>query len=432
MEDVQVSVESAEGLERRLRVNVPARHIEREVKSRLKSVRQSANIKGFRPGKAPDSVIRQRYGEQVRREVLQDLLQSSYAEAVNREKLQPAGAPRIDAEEITDGSDLVYTAVLEVYPEFQLAGVDGIEIERPEVQIADADIDGMIESLRRQRAAWTAVERASKEGDQVTIDFNGLLDGEPLQGGSGTEVPVVLGAGRMLPDFEQALYGTRSGEVKEFDVSFPADYHAEELRGRTARFTATVREVAEQLLPALDVEFIRTFGIESGELDEFRVSVRKNMEAEGESRGRAEVKRQLFDRLLAANPISVPSALVAREAQVLQSDAMRQMGVRDPQQVPDVDTFRDTAERRVRLGLIVASLIRDNGITVDRARVSDRIDELSAPYDDPAQIRTLYLQNPELMSQIEHAVLEEQVVDWLNERVKSRAKPVPFRELMAL
>lgn len=432
MEDVQVSVESAEGLERRLRVNVPAHHIEREVRSRLKSVRQNASIKGFRPGKAPDSVIRQRYGEQVRREVLQDLLQSSYAEAVNREKLQPAGSPRIDAEEITEGSDLVYTAILEVYPEFQLAGIDSIEVERPEAQIADADVDGMIESLRRQRADWQPVERESREGDQVTIDFEGLLDGEPLKGGSGTEVPVVLGAGRMLPDFEQALYGVKGGEVKQFDVGFPADYHAEDLRGKTARFTATVREVAEQSLPALDAEFIRTFGIESGELDEFRASVRKNMEAEGESRGRAEVKRQLFDRLLGANPISVPSVLVAREAQVLHSDAMRQMGVRDPQQAPEVDSFRDTAERRVRLGLIVAALIRDNGISVDRARVSDRIDELSAPYDDPAQIRTLYLQSQELMSQIEHAVLEEQVVDWLNERVKSRSKPVPFRELMAL
>ena len=432
MEDVQVSVESAEGLERRLRVNVPAHHIEREVKSRLKSVRQNANIKGFRPGKAPDSVIRQRYGEQVRREVLQDVLQSSYAEAVSREKLQPAGSPRIDAEEITEGSDLVYTAVLEVYPEFQLAGVDSIEIERPSAQIADADVDGMIDSLRRQRADWKPVERESREGDQVTIDFEGLLDGEPLKGGSGTEVPVVLGAGRMLPDFEQALYGVKGAEVKEFDVVFPADYHAEELRGKTAHFTATVREVAEQVLPELDAEFIRGFGIESGELDEFRVSVRKNMEAESESRGHAEVKRQLFDRLLAANPISVPSALVAREAQVLQSDAMRQMGVSDPGQAPALDSFRDTAERRVRLGLIVAALIRDNGITVDRERVSNRIDELSAPYDDPAQIRTLYLQSQELMSQIEHAVLEEQVVDWLNERVKSHARPVPFRELMAL
>ena len=432
MEDVQVSVESAEGLERRLRVNVPAHHIEREVKTRLKSVRQNANIKGFRPGKAPDSVIRQRYGEQVRREVLQDVLQSSYAEAVSREKLQPAGSPRIDAEEITDGSDLVYTAVLEVYPEFQLAGVDGIEIERPEVQIADADVDGMIDSLRRQRADWKPVERESREGDQVTIDFEGLLDGEPLKGGSGTGVPVVLGAGRMLPDFEQALYGVKADSVKEFDVGFPADYQAEDLRGKTAHFTATVREVAEQSLPELDAEFIRGFGIESGELDEFRVSVRKNMEAESESRGHAEVKRQLFDRLLAANPISVPSVLVAREAQVLHSDAMRQTGASDPSQVPAMDSFRDTAERRVRLGLIVAALIRDNGITVDRERVNNRIDELSAPYDDPAQIRTLYLQSQELMSQIEHAVLEEQVVDWLNERVKTRAKPVPFRELMAL
>jgi len=432
MEDVQVSVESAEGLERRLRVNVPAHHIEREIKGRLKSVRQNANIKGFRPGKAPDSVIRQRYGEQVRREVMQELLQSSYAEAVNREKLQPAGAPRIDADTIAEGSDLSYTATLEVYPEFQIAGIDTIEIERPEAQIGDTDIDGMIESLRRQRAEWVAVERAAKEGDQVTIDFSGLLDGEPLQGGSGSEVPVVLGAGRMLPDFEQALAGVQAGEVKPFDVRFPANYHAEDLRGKTANFTATVREVAEQVLPALDAEFIRAFGIESGQLDEFRTSVRNNMQAEGESRCRGEVKRQLFDRLLAANPITVPSVLVEREAQVLQSDAMRQMGVQDPQQAPPVDTFRETAERRVRLGLIIAALIRENGVTVDRSRVSDRIDELSAPYDDPAQIRTLYLQSQELMSQIEHAVLEEQVVDWLNERVKARAKPVPFRELMAL
>jgi len=431
MEDVQVSVESAGGLERKIRVQVPAQRIEREVTDRLRSVGRNANIKGFRPGKVPERVIRQRFGEQVRREVLQDIFQSSYAEAVNREKLQPAGAPRVEADTVTEGNDLSYTATVEVYPEIELKGLDTLSVETPEVSIANQDIDAMIDNLRRQRATFVAVERVSREGDQVTIDFQGTLDGETLEGGSGEAVPVLLGAGRMLPDFEQALYGVKAGEEKQFPVTFPADYHASELAGKTAQFTATVKEVAEESLPELNEEFVRAFGIESGQVDEFRNSVKGNMEAEALSRGRADIKRQLMDGLLAANPVTVPVALVDREAEVLQSDAMRQMGIEDAQQAPALDSFRETAERRVRLGLLIAAVIREHGISVDRAKVSERVDALSAQYENPGQIRDLYLQNQELMTQIEHAVLEDQVVDWLNEKASKKARAVSFRDLMS-
>ncbi|MCC5795392.1 MAG: trigger factor [Chromatiales bacterium] len=430
MEDLQVSVESAQGLERRIRVNVPAHHIEREVESRLRSVGQNARIKGFRPGKVPKTVIRQRFGDQVRQEVLQELLQSSYAAALDREKFQPAGAPRVEADTIQDGSDLSYTATFEVYPDIELKDLGTLSAERIEPGIGEEDIDAMLENLRRQRANWVPVQRAAAQGDQVTIDFTGTLDGEPLEGGSGEQVPVVLGAGRMLEEFEKALYATSAGDQPRFTVTFPDDYHAESLRGRTAEFTATVHEVAEQQLPEIDAEFIRSFGIESGDPGEFRDKVRENMVAEADTRVRAELKRALFEQLVAGHGIEVPAVLVEREAQSLQADAMRQAGVSDPAQAPAAETFRPSAERRVRLGLLIAAVIRDHGIKVDRNQVLRRVDELSAGYEQPAQVRQLYLQNQDLMTQIEHAVLEDQVVDWLAEKAQLTGKPVAFRELM--
>jgi trigger factor len=434
MEDVQVSLESAEGLQRRLKVNVPSGRIEAEVTARLRHVGRTAAIRGYRPGKAPEKVIRQRFGDQVFQEVIQDILQASYSEAVSREKLRPAASPRIQAEQAGPGQDLVYTADLEVFPEFELKGLDALAVERPEPATDPAeeaaDIAFVVENLRKQRAHWHKVDRPARKGDRVVVDFEGFRDGKPMEGGKGEGVEIVVGAGRMIADFEKALEGVVAGGEKDFTVTFPADYQAPELAGQKADFKLRVHEVGEEHLPEPDAEFIRSFGIESGETEAFHADIRRNIASEFTARARAEVKRQLLEQLLQANPIAIPETLVQQEASVLQSDAMRNLGIQDPAEAPAVEAFRETAERRVRLGLLVGAVIRENGIQVDQDRLMERINQLAAGYPQPEEVRKIYLQNRQLLEQVEQAVLEEQVIDWLAERARVTAKPTSFRSLV--
>ena len=352
MTDLQVSVEAQEGLQRKIRVQVPADRIEQEVETRLRNVGRSAKLKGFRPGKVPARVIRQRYGGQVRQEVLQEVLQSSYSEAITREQLRPAGGPSIEPETIEEGQDLTFTATFEIYPDFELTGLDALKIDRPVTEVLDADVDAMLETLRKQRATWTPVDRKAAQGDRISIDFEGTLKNEPIEGGRGENVPVVLGEGQMLPDFEKSLSGLSAGDEKTFKVKFPKDYHSDELAGQKVSFSVKANEVAEMELPEVTADFIREFGVESGELGEFRTDIRSNMEREVTAKVEAEVKRQVMEQLLETNPIAVPEVLVRQEATGLQSDAMRNMGIEDPAQAPPVDGFRDAADRRVRLGLL--------------------------------------------------------------------------------
>jgi len=430
MSELQVSVESSDGLERRLRVQVPAARIEDEVSLRLRKVGRNARIKGFRPGKAPPKVIRQRYGEQVRQEVLQDVLQSSYAEAVNREQLRPVGAPQIQPERIEEGQDLAYVATIEVYPEVSLAPLDQLTVRRPVAAVTDADVDAMLDKLREQRASFEPVERKAADGDQVRVDFEGRIDGEPLEGGQGEDVPIRLGAGQMLPDFEKNLRGLSAGDEKTFKLKFPKDYHAADLAGRKAEFTVRVREVGEQRLPELDADFVKGFGIDSGELDELRADIRRNMEREVQSRQSAELKRQVMDGLLAANPVPVPESLVRQEAASLQQDAMRQLGIQDPAQAPALESFRDAAEKRVRLGILVGTVVAEEQLEVDRDRVRAKVEEICAPYDQPEEIARMYFQNPQLLAQVENAVLEEQVVERLLDKATITDEQCSFDELM--
>ena len=432
MEEVQVSVESGQGLERRLQVRVPAARIDREVEARLRHVGRTATIRGFRPGKIPEKVIRQRFGDQVRREVLDDVLRSSYGEAVSREQLRPAGEAEIipGADAGGQGADLTYTARFEVFPEVQLGGLESLSVTRPEPAIEDADLDFVIESLRRQKSHWHPVDRESRTDDRVMVDFEGRINGQPMEGGTGEKVPVVLGSGRMLEDFERQLVGIRAGESREITVSFPADYPNVSLAGQRALFRVQMHEVTEQHLPAVDDDFIRSFGIESGAVEDFHRDLRRNMDKEFESRARGAVKRQLLDALLAANPVEIPHVLVEQEATTLQAEALRNLGLSDPAAGPSLESFRSTAERRVRLGLLIGAIIRDQNLVADRDRVSDRIDQLSATYDQPDEIRKLYFQNAQLMTQVENAVLEEQVVDWLTARASINSQPTNFRTLV--
>jgi trigger factor len=433
MEELQVSLESGAGLERRLRVSVPGARIEREVEVRLRSVSRTANIKGYRPGKVPEKVIRQRFGDQIRREVLQDLVQSTYNEALSRQQLRPAGDPQIDVagDPASEDGSFAYTASFEVFPEFTVRGLDAIIVSQPAAAFDDGDVEFISNNLRRQRGHWHATEREARLGDRVVVDFQGTLNGAPMAGGSGEKVTIVLGAGRMIEDFEAQLVGVKAGETRQIKARFPADYPNASLAGQAADFSVQVGEVAEEHLPDVDEEFIRSFGVESGDKDEFIRDLRGIMADEFAARARADIKRQLLDQLSSANPIEVPIVLVEQEVTSLQADAMRNLGITDPAEAPSLESFRQTAERRIRLGLLIGALIREQQLVVDREKVRERIDQLASGYEKPDDIRKLYYQNAQLLTQVENTVLEEQVVDWLASKATTTPRPTTFRALVA-
>lgn len=429
---MKVLVESGSGLERRMTVEIPADEIEQEIVARLANVGRSAKIKGFRPGKVPTKVIRERYGVQVRQEVLQDKIQSSYSSAIQQENLRPADAPQIEPGNVNEGEDFSFVAVFEVYPDIEVQGLDSLKISEPTTEISDADLEDMVDTLRKQRAGWQSVERKAVDGDRVSIDFEGTLKGEPFEGGSGTATEVVIGQGQMLEDFEKNLTGLKAGDQKSFKVTFPSDYHVTELAEQKADFSVTVGDVAEASLPELDAELVKSFGVDSGDVDEFLADVRRNMEREAEARNRADIKRQVMEQLLNANPVDVPVAMAEQEATNLRSESMRNMGITDESDAntPPASEFRDAAERRVRLGLLVSAVIQANDLEVDRDQVKNRIDEICAPYDEPDEIRKMYFQNPQLLSQVENLVMEEQVIAWLVSKADVAQKTVAFSELM--
>jgi trigger factor len=416
-----------------MKVEIPATRIEQEVDTRLTKVGRSAKLKGFRPGKVPPTVIRERYGLQVRQEVLQDMIQSSYSTAIEQEDLRPAATPTIEPGDGAEGEDFAFTAVFEVYPDVTVAGLDRLKVAQPETEIRDKDVDEMVENLRKQHADWSPVERKAADGDRVTVDFEGTLKGEKFEGGAGTDVPVIIGQGQMLEDFEKNLKGLQVGDEKSFKMKFPKDYHASDLAGQKVEFAVTAKEVAEQVLPELDEEFVEKFGVASGDVETFRSDVRKNMEREAEARNRAEIKRQVMEGLLDANPIEVPGALIDQEAVSLRRESLRNMGITDENDpnVPPAEQFRDPAERRVRLGLLISAVIQDNDLEVDRDLVKAKVEEVVAPYDEPDEIRKMYFQNPQLMAQVENVVLEEQVIAWLVDKATVSTKKVAFSELMA-
>ncbi len=427
---MMVSVEATGNLERRMRVEVPAERIEKEIDNRLRRVGRTAKIKGFRPGKVPEKVIRQRYGGQVRQEVISEMMQTSYSEALQREQLVPAGGPRIQPEKVGDEDGLVYTATFEVYPEIELKDLDKISVSRPVVEVTEADVDDMLENLRRQKAEWETVERAATEGDKVIVDFEGFIKGEPIENGKGEKIPVVLGEGRMIEDFEKALTGVSAGDEKTFKVKYPKDYPAEELAGKKAEFKAVVHEVQAEKLPALDEELAKAYGVEEGGVEQLRKDVEDNMRQELQGRIKADLKEQVMEGLLSHNPLEVPEALVQQECQSLQRDAMQRMGIEDPEQAPALENFRQMAERRVRLGLLMQELIGEKNIALDQDRLRARVEEMFADYDQSEQLVSAYLGNQDFLSRLGPVVLEEQAVDWLIDNSRVEEKQVPFADYM--
>ncbi len=426
---MQVTVESTGALERKLRVELPGERIEKEVDSRLKSVGKTAKIKGFRPGKVPPKVVKQRYGKQIREEVLAELMQKSYSDAVIQENLKPAGAPTIEPEN-DDGKSFAYVATVEIMPEVTLKGLDKIKVEKPDVAIEDSDLDEMIEKLRHQKAEWVAVDRKSKQGDRVVCDFDGTLKGKKIDGGHGTNVPVVLGQGQMLPDFEKGLTGVKTGDETSFTVKFPKDYHAEDLQGQKVEFAVTVHKVEEMKLPPVDDTLAEMFNVEEGGIEQFKKDVLENMQREAEQKVKNDVREQAMNGLLAANPLDVPKTLKHKEMHSMQHEAMRRMGVEDHDQAPPMENFAESAEKRVRLGLLIRQLIADNNISLEQDRVREYVEDMCAGYENTEEMVNMYLGNPQVMQQIEPMVLEQMAIDWLLEHGKVKKKKVSFSDYM--
>ena len=426
---MNVTVESTGALERRMRVEVPIERIENEVKSRLQSVGKTARVKGFRPGKVPARVVRQKYGKQIRQEVLGEIMQRSYTDAVVQEKLKPAGGPRIETEG-EDDKNFTYVATFEVLPEVELKDLDKIKVDKPEIEIRDEDIEDMLLSLRRQRATWDEVERKAKDGDRVIVDFTGTLDGEEFQGGSGTDIPVVLGEGQMLADFEKGLKGMQPGEEKTINVKFPKDYPAEDLAGKKADFAIKMHKVTEEILPELNDEFAAAFNVTEGGLEQFRQDVRENMEREARQKVDADVREQVMNGLIEKNPIDVPQALVHEEMHSMQHEAMQRMGIEDHDKAPPMDNFREAADKRVRLGLLLRQVISEHDIKAGDDDIRARVEDMCSGYENADEMVNMYLNNPQVMQQIEPMVVEQKAVEWLMENGKTKAKKVTFKDYM--
>src|SRR5579872_2082767 len=408
---MQVSLTATSGLERRMEVAVPAAEVASEVEQRLKNISRTARLKGFRPGKAPITVVRKQFGDQVHAEVVTDLMRSTFAQALSQEKLTPAAGPRIEPITVGPGAELKYAAVFEVLPEIQLKPFEAIAIERPKADVTEPDVDAMIESMRRQRPIFTAVERPAQDTDRVTLDFDGKIAGEPFEGGNGRDVTVIVGGRQAMAELEAGVKGATAGTQKTVALSFPAEHPNKSIAGKAADLEVTIKQVEEQSLPAVDEAFCRAYGVEEGGIEALRAEVRKSMERELGDVIRNRVRAQVMDALYRENSFQVPRALIDEQVQRLQVDAARRMGAKDVSQLPPREPFEEPARRRAALGLLMGQIVQTEGVKVDRERVLGRLNDVIASYPNPEEARRAYLQNADAMRQIESAVLEDQLVD---------------------
>ncbi len=410
---MQVSLETTAELERRLTIGVPAAEIDGAVGERLEKAARTVRLNGFRQGRVPLRVVRQRFGASIRQEVVGEAMSRSFYDAVTREGVRPAGPPRIDPVRDQPGEDLQYIAIFEVYPQVTLAELSDFTVTRPVAEVSDADLDAMIERLRQQRATWEVVERAAMTGDQVSVTYQGRRNGELFPGGSAEDALLVLGSGRMIPGFEDSVIGMRAGETRTASLRFPEDYNEESLRNAEVDFEIRVTAVRERKLPALDAEFLKQFGIDDGDMDRFRAEVRKNMERELAVALRSKVKNRVLNELLARHEVALPQALVANEIGIVRQQMVAQFGGGaqfDAAMLPD-ELFTEQARRRVKLGLIVAELIKAAQIRLDEERTRARIAEIAAGYEQPDEVVRYYLSNEDALNGVQGSVMEDQVVD---------------------
>ncbi|WP_331352298.1 trigger factor [Cellvibrio sp. UBA7671] len=431
---MQVSLETTSGLERRLTVGVPAEQVENEVENRLKQAARNVSIKGFRKGKVPMSVVKQRFGAGIRQEVVGDVISRSFYAAVQKENVKPAGQPSIQPKQLAAGKDLEYIATFEVYPSVALSDLSVFELTSFKAEVTEADVDNMIEVLRKHQATWSVVERAAADGDQVNINFVGTKDGVEFAGGKADNHNLVLGSKSMIPGFEEGIAGLKAGEQKVISVIFPEDYQAEELKGAAAQFSITVNSVSEAQLPELKKEFFQKFGVEKGGEKQFRKEVKANMDRELANALKAKVKVQVMDALIASHTTEVPKALVANEIQVLRNQMLQRFGGQqqnfDAKSLLPDTMFQDEASRRVTLGLIVGEIVKSAKLKPDPKRVKAMIEEIASTYQEPKEVVEYYSSNQELMAGVESAVLEDQVVDHILSQAKVSEVETSYDEII--
>ena len=436
---MEVQVENPGGLARRVRVTIAPERVERAYEDRLKRIASRVRVPGFRPGKAPMKVVKQQYGDSARAEAVTDLVRETWPQALTQAGVAPAGAPQFEVQAEKAGEGLAYVASFEVLPEIKLDKLDVLEVKKPLVEIGDADVDRLIDNLRKARRTWNTVARASDNGDQVVVDFNGKLDGVEFQGGKGEKIEIELGAGQFLPDLEKAIVGRSAGETFTADVHFPADYRAENLRDKTAQFDVVVHEVKEAQLPEIDGEFLKAHGVAADAGQEgLRAKCRTALETERDKATRARLKQQALDQLLQHHPIAVPAALVAEETERLRDQAIARMGLerngklspeKKAQMLPPA-IFEANAQRRVALGLLVGEAIRVRDVKLDTTRVDQALNEVAADYEEPEQVKQYYRSRPEMMQGLRAVVLEEQLVENLLAGAKVEEFPLSLEELL--
>ena len=425
---MQVEV-TANGLERRMTIAVPAQQYDQEIENRLKDLSRRVRVDGFRAGKVPLKVVERRWGGSVRQEVRNDLVQSSFYEAVSQEKLRLAGTPHFEFQPDEPGAGLRFTATFEVYPEIDLQMPAKMQVERPTTEISEADIDNMVETLRKQRRGWQAVTRAAKQDDRVTMDFTGSLDGKDFPGNTAKDYAVVLGSGTLIAAFEEKLVGLKAGQESGFDVEFPKDYRAQDLAGKRVHFDVKVKEVAEAKLPEIDEEFFKSFGVQTGGMQAFREEVKSTMRREVEQAIKERVKLQVMDALLAANPMDLPKALIDEEiARIKEQTRDFNPSAKDVEEAEKI--MEDKIRRRVALGLIIAEIIKKNQFKAAPDKVRAAVDVVAATYEKPEEVVKWYYARRDRLSNVEALVLEDQAVEWLIQQAEVREKAVPFQELV--
>jgi trigger factor len=435
---MQVSIETTSKLERRLTVGVPAESVDGEVDTRLKQAMKNVRLPGFRPGKVPLKVMRQRFGAGVRQEVLGEVMSRSFQEAVVKEQLRPAGNPTIEPRNVDAGKDLEYVATFEVFPEVTVVDLENFKVEKPQAEVKPEDVDRIIEVFRKQQGDWETVDRAAVDGDRVTIDFSGTRDGEPFEGGSAEGSELELGSGRMIPGFEDGIVGMRAGEEKTLELTFPEDYHQEDLRGAAVVFQIKLHEVEELQLAPLDEKLFEAYGVEGDDEAAFRAEVEENMSRELKNAVQARVKQQVMDAVAEAySELDIPRALISQESDALRQQMFQQFGGAAPQDLdlksllPD-EMFAERAERRVKLGLVLAELISHFELKADADAVRAAVEEIASTYQDPEEVVNWYYGNQEQLSAIESRVLEDQVVDKLLSQADVVESPCSYQDAIAL
>lgn len=429
---MQVTVEAGEGLEKRLSVELPAERVSVEVEKKLNQLARTVRLDGFRPGKVPMRVIKQRFGAQVRQEIFGDLIQATFFEAATKENLRPAGEPKIELQDDTAEGGFTYTAIFEVMPEIELADPGALQIKRPVAEVTEGDVDAMINKLRDQRTTWNDVERAAQDGDTVHIDFTGYLDGEEFEGGSADNAPLKLGSGSMIDGFEAGLLGAMAGEPRSLQLKFPDDYRAEKLAGKEVRFEVKVNKVTEPVVPPVDEDFIKAFGVEDGTVESLRAEIRTNLERQLKQKIKDTVKERVLDALLGANTLTIPKAMVQHEAQQMKSQTQQEMAQSGQGNAIDfpVSMFEPQAERRVSLGLLIGDIVRNHKIEVDAGRVRNTIEEFAVSYENPNEVVNYYMNDREKRSGVENLVLEDQVIDWVLEQARVEDENHSFDDVM--